>query len=44
MMHRAVKVLKPDVDFSIAGAEKFADENIISSWALESVKFMNKMG
>ena len=44
MMHRVVKVLKPDVDFSIAGAEKFIDEDLISSWALESVKFMNKNG
>ena len=44
MMHRSVKVLKPDADFSIAGSEKFSDENIISSWALESVKFMNKNG
>jgi hypothetical protein len=26
------------------GAEKFSDENLISSYALESVKFMSKHG
>lgn len=44
MMHRAVKVVKPSADFSIVGAERFSDENLISPWALESVKFMNKNG
>lgn len=42
MMHRTVKVIKPDTDFSISGAENFTDKNLISPWALESVKFMNK--
>jgi len=44
MMHRAVRVINPDADFSTEGAEKFLDEKQISSWALESVKFMNKNG
>lgn len=44
MMHRAVKVIKPSADFSIQGAETYADEALISPWALESVKFMNKNG
>jgi len=44
MMYRAAKVVKPDADFSIAGAENFNDENSISSWALEAVKFMSKNG
>jgi hypothetical protein len=44
MMHRAVKVIKPDADFSVEGAETYADEALISPWALESVKFMNKNG
>ncbi len=44
MMHRAVKTINPQADFSTAGSEKFTDEQLISSWALESVKFMNKNG
>ncbi len=44
MMLRAVKTINPNADFSTAGAEKFSDEKQISSWALESVKFMNKNG
>lgn len=44
MMYRAVKAINPDADFTTEGAEKFHDENLISSWALESVKFMNKNG
>ncbi|HYE83177.1 MAG TPA: S-layer homology domain-containing protein [Clostridia bacterium] len=44
MMHRAVKAINPGADFSTAGAEKFTDEKLISSWALESVKFMSKNG
>lgn len=42
MMQRAVMAINPSADFSTAGAEKFADEKLISSWALEPVKFMNK--
>ncbi len=44
MMHRAVKALKPDVAESVTRAERFADESLISSWALESVRFMNRNG
>ncbi|HHV99508.1 MAG TPA: S-layer homology domain-containing protein [Clostridiaceae bacterium] len=44
MMYRAVKAINPNADFSTEGAEKFLDENQISSWALESVKFMSKNG
>lgn len=42
MLHRAVRVINPKADFSTEGAEQFKDEKLISSWALESVKFMNK--
>jgi len=42
MMYRAVKAINPDADFSTEGAERFLDEDLISSWALEPVKFMNK--
>jgi len=44
MMYRAVKAINPNADFSTEGAEKFFDEKLISSWALESVKFMSKNG
>jgi len=44
MMYRAVKVINPNADFGTEGAEKFFDENLISSWALEAVKFMSKNG
>lgn len=44
MMHRVVKAIKPGTDFSTAGAETFADEKLISAWALESVRFMSKNG
>lgn len=44
MMHRAVKAIKPDADFSTAGANVYPDEKDISGYALESVKFMNKNG
>ncbi len=44
MMHRAVKAINSGADFSTAGAEKFSDEKLISSWALEPVKFMSKNG
>lgn len=44
MMYRAVKAINPNADLSTEGAEKFSDENLISSYALESVKFMSKHG
>ncbi len=44
MMHRAIQAMNTETDFSTIGAENFADENLISTWALESVKFMNKNG
>lgn len=42
MMNRAVKAVKPDADFSTAGVDKFADEHLISDWALDSLRFANK--
>ena len=44
MMYRAVKVVKPSADFSIDGAKKFSDEELISPYAIESIKFMSKNG
>lgn len=44
MMHRTIQAMNTETDFSTIGAENFADGNLISTWALESVKFMNKNG
>lgn len=44
MLNRAAKVMKPDADFSTAGAPKFTDENQVSGWALENVRYMAKSG
>jgi hypothetical protein len=44
MLYRAVKAMKPNTDFSTAGAPAFADANAISAWALDNVKFMSKQG
>ena len=44
MLSRAVRVMVPDADFSIEGAPSFSDEEHISNWALEHVKYMSKIG
>lgn len=43
MLLNAIKAIVPDGDFSTAGAPVFPDQNDISSWALESVKYITKM-
>jgi hypothetical protein len=44
MLFRALKAISPSEDFSIAGVKDFLDQNYISDWAVESVKYMNKIG
>lgn len=44
MLSRAIRVMAPDGDFSTTGAPIFNDQKDISSWALEHVKFMGKIG
>jgi len=44
MLNRAVKVIAPDTDFSIAGAPTFVDEKDIAPYFVENVKFMAKNG
>jgi len=44
MLSRAIRIMVPDGDFSVDGAPVFSDQSEISSWALEHVKFMSKMG
>jgi hypothetical protein len=42
MMFRTMQAIKPDADFSAGEAGKLIDENDVSDWALEPVKFMIK--
>lgn len=44
MLFRAIKVIKPDGDYSIAGVKDFPDQKHISSWAVEASKYMSKIG
>lgn len=44
MLFRAIKAIKPDGDYSIAGVSDFPDQKNISSYAVESTKFMSKLG
>ncbi|MEA4921043.1 MAG: S-layer homology domain-containing protein [Clostridiaceae bacterium] len=44
MLFRAIKAMKPNVDFSTAGVKDFPDQNNISSWAVEATKYMFKIG
>jgi hypothetical protein len=40
----AIKAMKPDADFNIAGVKDFPDQKDISSWAVEATKYMFKNG
>ena len=44
MMFRAIKAIKPDGDYSIAGIKDFPDQKFISTWAVDATKYMSKMG
>lgn len=44
MLSRAIRKMVPDNDFSTVGAPSFTDQKDISSWALEHVKYMSKLG
>lgn len=44
MLFRAIKAIKPDADFNIAGVKDFPDQKYISSWAAEATKYMFKIG
>jgi len=44
MLFRAIKAIHPQGDYSIAGVKDFPDQKHISSWAVESTKYMNKIG
>jgi hypothetical protein len=44
MLFRAIKAMKPDADFSIAGVKDFPDQKYISSWATDATKYMFKIG
>lgn len=44
MLSRAIRGMAPDGDFSTTGAPAFSDQKDISSWALEHVLFMARLG
>jgi hypothetical protein len=44
MLFRAIKAIKPDGDFSIAGIKDFPDQKYISGWAADPAKYMSKIG
>lgn len=44
MLSRAIRKMAPTGDFSTDGAPTFTDQKDISSWALEHVLFMAKLG
>ncbi|HBV68341.1 MAG TPA: hypothetical protein DEF04_09270 [Clostridiales bacterium] len=44
MLFRAIKAIKTDGDYSIEGVKDFPDQKNISSWAVESTKYMSKIG
>jgi hypothetical protein len=44
MLFRAIKAINPVGDYSIEGVKDFPDQKNISSWAVESTKYMSKIG
>lgn len=44
MLFRAIKVINPAGDYSTVGVKDFMDQKHISSWAVESTKYMSKIG
>lgn len=44
MLYRAIRAIAPDGDYSVAGVKDFPDQKQISSWAVESTKYMSKIG
>jgi len=44
MLFRAIKAISPDADYSVSGIKDFPDQKYISSWAVDSTKYMAKLG
>jgi hypothetical protein len=44
MLYRALKAIAPRGNFSIEGVKDFPDQKHISDWAVEAVKYMNRIG
>lgn len=44
MLVRALKVVRPDADYTSAGSAKFTDDNLIKDWAREGVYYCAKSG
>ena len=44
MLSRTIRAIAPGADYGTAGAPSFSDQNEISSWALDHVLFMARLG
>lgn len=44
MLYRAIKIIAPDSDYSIAAVPDFPDQKDIDTWAVEGTKYMSKLG
>jgi S-layer homology domain. len=44
MLYRAIKAIAPNADYSVTGIKDFPDQKDISSWAVDSAKYMSKLG
>ncbi len=44
MLLRTMKVAQPGLDYSVTGSSAFADQQQISSWALDAIRYMNSIG
>lgn len=44
MLYRTIQAIDPSTDFSTDGVTSFSDQNVVSSWALESLRYMYKSG
>lgn len=44
MLLRALKVIRPEGDFTVTGSDKFSDDNLIANWAQEGVYYCSGVG
>ncbi len=44
MLFRAIKLIKPDGDYSLTGVKDFPDQKQIANYAIEAAKYMGKTG
>ena len=44
MLFNTIKIMAPNADYSIAGVPDFPDQKHIFPWAVETTKYMSKLG